>query len=111
MPTPNGSKADHRLPLRAADMRSSPARLTTAVGTAGRGPKEGENHDVYKWVARLQGLLRHKSAGLVIAGEAIQPPAGSRPGARHERQPRNVGKTVFYTDPIEAEPVRSGGLP
>ena len=29
----------------------------------------------------------------------------TRPGARHEAALGNVGKTVFYTDPMEANPV------
>ena len=104
MPTPTGSKADHRLPLRAADIEVFAGALTTSVGT-GRGPKEGENHDVYKWVDAIgKDLLRHKSAGLVIAGEH-QPPAVHALAHAMNVSLGNVGKTVFYTDPIEAEPV------
>jgi hypothetical protein len=69
MPTPTGSKADHRLPLRAADIELFAGALSTAVGT-GRGPTEGENQEIYNWVGPVaRDLLNHKGASLVIAGE------------------------------------------
>ena len=104
MPTPTGSKADHRLPLRAADIEVFAGALTTAVGT-GRGPKMGENHDVYKWVSEIgRDLVRNKGASLVIAGEH-QPPEVHALAHAMNVSLGNVGKTVFYTDPIEANPV------
>ena len=104
MPTPTGSKADHRLPLRAADIEVFAGALTTAVGT-GRGPKMGENHDVYKWVSEIgKDLVRNKGASLVIAGEH-QPPEVHALAHAMNVSLGNVGKTVFYTDPIEANPV------
>ena len=104
MPTPTGSKADHRLPLRAADIEVFAGALTTAVGT-GRGPKMGENHDVYKWVSEIgKDLVRSKGASLVIAGEH-QPPEVHALAHAMNVSLGNVGKTVFYTDPIEANPV------
>ena len=48
-PTPTGAKADHRLPLRAGDIEVFAGALATAVGT-GRGPHQGENADIYKWI-------------------------------------------------------------
>ena len=104
MPTPTGSKADHRLPLRAADIEVFAGALTTAVGT-GRGPKMGENHDVYKWISEIgKDLVRNKGASLVIAGEH-QPPEVHALAHAMNVSLGNVGKTVFYTDPIEANPV------
>ena len=104
MPSPTGSKADHRLPLRAADIEVFAGALTTAVGT-GRGPQIGENHDVYKWVGDIgKDLLRNKGASLVIAGEH-QPPEVHALAHAMNVSLGNVGKTVFYTDPIEANPV------
>jgi molybdopterin-containing oxidoreductase family iron-sulfur binding subunit len=104
MPTPTGTKADHRLPLRAADIEVFAGALTTAIGT-GRGPKMGENHDIYKWVGEIgKDLLRNKGASLVIVGE-YQPPEVHALAHAMNVSLGNVGKTVFYTDPIEANPV------
>ena len=104
MPTPTGSKADHRLPLRSADVEVFAGALATALGTA-QGPTNGENGDIYKWVGPIaRDLLAHKGASLVIAGE-YQPPAVHALAHAMNATLGNIGKTVFYTDPIEASPV------
>jgi molybdopterin-containing oxidoreductase family iron-sulfur binding subunit len=73
MPSVTGSKADHRLPLRAADVQVFAGALMTAIGT-GRGPTEGENGVIYNWVGPVsRDLLNNKGASLVIAGEWQSP--------------------------------------
>ena len=42
MPTPTGTKADHRLPLRASDIEEFAWALAISLGIA-QGPKTGEN--------------------------------------------------------------------
>ncbi len=79
---------------------------------AGHGPghgqgarKTGENDDIYKWIGPIaRDLQRNKGASLVIAGE-YQPPAVHALAHAMNAALGNVGKTVFYTDPIEANPV------
>ena len=53
MPTATGTKADHRLPLRAGDIEEFAWALATGLGAA-NGPKQGENHEVYKWIGALR---------------------------------------------------------
>src|ERR1039458_4805009 len=104
MPTPTGTKADHRLPLRAADIEVFAGALATALGAA-KGPVNGANHDVYKWIGAIaRDLKRNKGASLVMAGE-YQPAAVHALAHVINAALDNVGKTVFYTDPIEANPV------
>ena len=104
MPTPTGAKADHRLPLRAADIEVFAGALATALGVA-KGPTNGENHDIYKWIGAIaRDLRRNQGASLVIAGE-YQPAAVHALAHVMNSALGNVGKTVFYTDPIEANPV------
>jgi molybdopterin-containing oxidoreductase family iron-sulfur binding subunit len=104
MPTPTGAKADHRLPLRAADIEVFAGALATALGAA-KGPVNGANHDVYKWIGAIaRDLKRNQGASLVIAGE-YQPAAVHALAHVINAALGNVGKTVFYTDPIEANPV------
>jgi molybdopterin-containing oxidoreductase family iron-sulfur binding subunit len=104
MPTPTGSKADHRLALRASDIEVFAGALSTSVGT-GKGPETGDNHDIYKWIDEIgKDLVRNKGASLVIAGEH-QPPVVHALAHAMNATLGNVGKTVFYTDPIEADPV------
>ncbi len=104
MPTPTGTKADHRLPLRAGDIEEFAWALATALGTAS-GPRSGDNADIYKWVGAIgRDLQNHKGASLVIAGE-YQPPSVHALAHAMNASLGNVGKTVFYTDPIEVNPV------
>ena len=103
MPTPTGSKADHRLPLRAGDVEEFAWALATALGAA-NGPKSGDNNDIYKWIGAIaRDLQNHKGASVVIAGE-YQPPMVHALAHVMNASLGNVGKTVFYTDPIEASP-------
>jgi MoCo/4Fe-4S cofactor protein with predicted Tat translocation signal len=104
MPTPTGTKADHRLPLRAGDIEEFAWGLATALGVA-NGPKTSDNGDIYKWIGPIsKDLLRHPGASLVMAGDH-QPPIVHALAHVMNNKLGNVGKTVFYTDPIEASPV------
>ena len=103
MPTPTGSKADHRLPLRAGDVEEFAWALATSLGAA-NGPKNGENNDIYKWIGAIaRDLQNNKGASVVIAGE-YQPPIVHALAHVMNANLANVGKTVFYTDPLEANP-------
>ncbi|MDR3701949.1 MAG: TAT-variant-translocated molybdopterin oxidoreductase [Candidatus Sulfopaludibacter sp.] len=104
MPTPTGSKADHRLPLRAGDIEEFAWALATAAQVA-NGPTKGDNEDIYKWIGPIaRDLLRNPGASLVMAGEC-QPPIVHALVHAINAKLGNVGKTVFYTDSIEANPV------
>jgi molybdopterin-containing oxidoreductase family iron-sulfur binding subunit len=104
MPTATGAKADHRLPLRAADIEIFAGALATALGVAS-GPTKGENNDVYKWIGPIaRDLQANKGASLVVAGEYQPAPVHALAHAINAAL-GNTGKTVFYTDPVEAEPV------
>jgi len=91
MPTPTGTKADHRVPMRASQVEDFAWDLANGAkdGLAG---------------AILRDLERNRGAGLVIAGEC-QPPIVHELAHRLNASFGNVGKTVFYTSPVEAEPV------
>ena len=104
MPTPTGSKADHRLPLRAGDIEELAWGIATSLGAA-NGPKTFENGDIQRWVGPVaKDLLRNPGASLVIAGD-YQPPIVHALAHVMNAKLGNVGKTVFYTDPVEASPV------
>jgi MoCo/4Fe-4S cofactor protein with predicted Tat translocation signal len=104
MPTPTGTKADHRLALRAGDIEEFAWALAISLGIA-QGPKSGDNHDIYKWVGPIaRDLESNKGASIVIPGEQ-QPPIVHALAAIINEKLGNTGKTVFHTDPIEANPV------
>lgn len=96
MPTPTGTKADHRLPLRAADIEDFARALNGATS---------QNATITKWAAAIRkDLEANRGASIVIAGEG-QPAVVHAIAATLNDRLGNVGKTVFYTDPIEANPV------
>ena len=103
MPTPTGTKADHRLPMRASDVEDFARSLGAALGI-GEAPKGGDKEHS-KWIAAIaKDLLANKGASIVIAGEQ-QPPAVHLIAALINDKLGNAGKTVFHTDPVEAHPV------
>jgi MoCo/4Fe-4S cofactor protein with predicted Tat translocation signal len=105
MPTSTGSVADHRLPLRASEIEGFARQLAVAIGVnvqTGSAPAGAVPAD---WTAALgRDLTAHRGTSLVIAGE--QQPAFVHALAHAMNSALgNVGKTVVYTDPIEANPV------
>jgi len=104
MPTPTGTKADHRLPLRAGDVEEFAWLLAAGLGAAA-GPRTSDNGDINRWMGGLvKDLMRNQGASLIVAGE-YQPPIVHALAHVMNAKLGNVGKTVFYTDPIEASPV------
>jgi MoCo/4Fe-4S cofactor protein with predicted Tat translocation signal len=112
-PTPSvtGATADHRLPLRASEVelfaRGLAARVFDITVNPGHSaisaaaPPSGSE----KWLdAVAKDLLEHRGKCLVVAGE--QQPA-SLHALVHEINWAlgNVGATLYYTEPVEANPV------
>ena len=90
-PSSTGAKADHRLATRASEIGEFAHRLTEIL-------EVGFEKEVFA------DLVRHRGAGVVIAGDH-QPPAVHALVHRVNADLGNVGKTVFYTDPVDANPV------
>src|SRR5205807_4701034 len=105
-PSSTGVKADHRLPMRAIDIDGFARALASAVGTngvnAGNSVASVEQGKFITAIARdLQG---HRGASVVIVGE--HQPASVHALAHAMNQALgNVGRTVLYTDQVDANPV------
>lgn len=101
-PTNTGGIADHRLPLKAAEIES----LTSAIA-AGLGVKDAAGQTLATsaaWVSALvNDLQKHQGASIIIVGDH-QPPAVHALAHAMNAALGNIGKTVFYTDPVEAAP-------
>jgi molybdopterin-containing oxidoreductase family iron-sulfur binding subunit len=99
-PSSTGAKADHRLPFRSSDLewfaRNLASELGVDVGFT------GERHEVL--VAASKDLLSHRGLSLVIAGEHQRPAVHALAHAVNAKL-GNVGRTVLYTDPIDANPI------
>jgi MoCo/4Fe-4S cofactor protein with predicted Tat translocation signal len=102
-PSSTGLKADHRLPMRAAEIEGFARSLAGDVGvSAGAGAAAG---DTAKYVASMaKELQAHRGSSMVIAGDH-QPPIVHALAHAMNQSLGNVGKTVFYTDPVSANPI------
>jgi MoCo/4Fe-4S cofactor protein with predicted Tat translocation signal len=115
MPTSAGARADHRLPLRPSELETAAWRLAAAAGVPGAAPgasgdavgadaAHGAAAEVLKFIdAAAKDLKAHRGTSLVLAGDS-QPPAVHAVAHAMNEALGNVGTTVVYTDPVEAEP-------
>jgi molybdopterin-containing oxidoreductase family iron-sulfur binding subunit len=97
-----GAKADHRLALRAHEIEGFARALAARLGirAAGGGAAGHE-----RWIqAVADDLGRHRGRCVVLAGER-QPAVVHLLAHALNQRLDNVGKTVFYTQPVEARPV------
>jgi MoCo/4Fe-4S cofactor protein with predicted Tat translocation signal len=105
MPTSTGARADHRLPLKPGEIERVAQDIEVAMrpsllpgGRAVSGPHS-------KWInAVAKDLQSHRRRSLVIAGDS-QPPSVHALAHSMNAQLENAGRTVVYTQPVEAEPV------
>ena len=105
-PTPSvtGSIADHRLPLQAGLVGPFALSLAAALGVPGatRSPAADQ---FATWIAPLsRDLQRHRGSCLVVAGDD-QPAAVHAVVHAINQALDNVGRTVVYTEPVEASPI------
>jgi MoCo/4Fe-4S cofactor protein with predicted Tat translocation signal len=103
-PTPSvtGSSADHRLPLRNAEIEQFARALVAKLGLGGSGKLAPETE---KWLdAVVKDLKKYPRRTLVVAGE--QQPAEVHALVQAVNNALgNVGTTLYYTEPVEARPV------
>jgi molybdopterin-containing oxidoreductase family iron-sulfur binding subunit len=104
-PSSTGMKADHRLPMRAADVESF-GRLVFSPHPAGESAGLlGSPEEHLRFAAAVgKDLSSHRGSSVVIVGDH-QPPAVHALAHALNQQLGNVGKTVFYTEPVDANPV------
>jgi MoCo/4Fe-4S cofactor protein with predicted Tat translocation signal len=103
MPTSTGAMADHRLPMRSSEIGDFGRSLARAIGISIAAPPSGNAWD--KWIGAIaRDLLRVRGASLVIAGET-QPPFVHALAHAINDALGNVGRTVYYTDSLEQNPV------
>src|SRR6185295_11439464 len=97
-PTITGANADHRFAVKPSEMRN------VAIGISNAGTVQMTG-DIGSWLpAVFKDLQAHKGASIVIAGDE-QPAEIHALAHLANSQLGNVGKTVFYSDPIEANSI------
>ncbi|GAC1507303.1 MAG: hypothetical protein NVS1B11_08390 [Terriglobales bacterium] len=103
-PTTTGGKADHHLPMRAADIESFARSLASALGVESGG-NSSVIGDQQKYLAALaKDLQSHRGSSVVIAGDHQSPAVHALVHAMNQAL-ANVGKTVVYTEPVDANPI------
>ncbi len=104
-PSATGAKADHRLPLKPSDMAGFARALAAGLGLQTGQSAPPTSHA--KWIEEaVRELKDARAKSIVIAGD-YQPPAVHALAHAINSALGNVGQTVFYTDPIEANAVDS----
>ena len=102
-PSSTGAKADHRLPMRASEIESFTRALAEAIGVpANVGMLSGEQGKYASAVAKE--LQAHRGKSVIIVGDHQGPAVHALVHVMNQAL-GNVGQTVFYTDPINANAV------
>jgi molybdopterin-containing oxidoreductase family iron-sulfur binding subunit len=98
-----GAKADHRLRLAAGDVEAFARHLAVRLGLPGG--MDSHEASYRDWLGALvRDLKAHLGRSVVIPG-AFQSPAVHVLAHAVNRALGNVGSTVFYSEPVVAEPV------
>src|SRR5450631_2624117 len=102
-PSSTGARADHRLPVRAADIELIARALPVIETINSNVPGLSDKQQAFL-AGAYRDLLSHRGSSVIIAGDHQPPVVHALVHAINEKL-GNVGKTVFYTDPIDANPV------
>ncbi len=98
--TATGGKADHRLPLRYADVDDFACQLAAALNVPGA-PRQAQPSPWARAVA--QDLLAHRGHAAILVGAQQSPSVHALAHAMNAAL-GNVGTTVHYTEALEAQP-------
>jgi molybdopterin-containing oxidoreductase family iron-sulfur binding subunit len=100
-PTTTGASADHRLSVRPVEMESLAGMFHLIFGMS-TFTVDGPIAEMLTGIAK--DLISNKERSIIIVGDE-QPPAIHAVAHAMNAALGNVGKTVFYTDPVEANSV------
>jgi molybdopterin-containing oxidoreductase family iron-sulfur binding subunit len=106
-PSSTGVKADHRLPVKASDLELVVRQIASFPASQEMAPAAGagEAPDYGKFLAAAaKDLQGHQGSSVIVVGDH-QPPTLHAIAHALNTKLGNVGKTVFYSDPIDANPV------
>ncbi len=103
-PTSTGAMADHRLRMKASDVQGFARALARELGLSAVAAPAVAPSVPSGWIAALaRDLKQHPGATLVVAGDQ-QPPAVHSLAHAINQALGNFGKTVYFTQPVEATP-------
>ncbi len=109
-PSNTGAVADHRWPMRSAQVEGFARAVAAQIGVRNAGTGAGHAHgigdDIVSAVA--QDLTANRGRSLVVAGDG-QPPYVHALAHAMNRALENVGRTVEYLAPVEVRPPEPQG--
>jgi molybdopterin-containing oxidoreductase family iron-sulfur binding subunit len=101
-PTVTGTMADHRFALGSGEIENVARAIAQRLGAGGN--SEAETSQFETWLpALVRDLEKNRGRSIVLAGEG-QPPVVQALCHWLNDKLGNVGKTVFYTEPVEFRP-------
>src|SRR5580700_10816941 len=104
-PTSTGAKADHRLPVRAHEIELCAAVLSRPAAVALREAAQAVGEGTEKFFDFLSRDLDSSAGSSVVLVGDHQPPAVHAFAHAINARLGNIGKTVFYSDPVDANPI------
>ncbi len=103
-PSATGAKADHRLSVKASEIQEFTESLAFSAWLQAKNTAVGEEPAEKLGLAIGREIKEHGGSAIVIAGDHL--PASVHDLAHNINENLgNVGKTVFYTDPVDANPI------
>jgi MoCo/4Fe-4S cofactor protein with predicted Tat translocation signal len=102
-PSSTGAKADHRLPVRASDIESFVRALDMMLGDDIDPGMVREDQRAFL-NAVVRDLKSHRGSSVVIAGDHQSPAVHAFVHSINQTL-HNIGRTVLYTDPVDANPL------
>jgi molybdopterin-containing oxidoreductase family iron-sulfur binding subunit len=103
-PTTTGAKADHCWNVRPSEIESVARAIAQQLGANAPASNAASKVDLGFVAPLVKDLQGHKGASIVIAGREASPAVQALAHAMNSAL-GNVGKTVFYTDPLDANPI------
>jgi MoCo/4Fe-4S cofactor protein with predicted Tat translocation signal len=103
-PTTTGAKADHRLPMPSWEIEAFARTLAASGLRINAGGSTLLNGEQTTWLASIGEDLQNRHGSSVIIAGDHQPPAVHAIAHLINQTLGNVGKTVFYTDPVDVNP-------
>ena len=102
-PSSTGAKADHRLATQARDVEGFARSLAGAFGMSTGIPQASQEQQKVVTAVATE-LKNHRGSAIVIVGDH-QPPVVHALAHSINQLLGNIGKAVFYTDPVDVNPI------
>jgi len=104
-PSSTGAKADHRLGMTATEVSFVPRALLSLLGSSGKLTNDKDIEKLLSVFAPIAADLRNHSGSCVVVPGEHQSPEVHALAHLLNQSLGNAGKTVFYADPVDANPI------